>query len=208
LKTAILLFVKYPEPGKVKTRLAAQVGSEEAARIYCCLVAAICESLPEESQVIVAFDPPQMTGEIEQWLRPLLRGEPNFTPQKSGDLGARLSGAFDEVFASGFQKVAVIGSDCVEVTDATFAQAWRALETCDCAVGPSNDGGYYLLALREPQPALFEGIVWSSDQTLAHTLARAREQGLSMSLLPSLNDVDTENDWIVARRHLDSRLQS
>ena len=196
MRRAILLFVKYPEPGRVKTRLAATVGAEVAARIYRRLVAAVIELLPDEEELVVAFDPPEQRAEIVAWLGAALAGRRAvFLPQAAGDLGARLEQAFAETFALGFENVAVIGSDCIELTPATFAATWQALGSHDAVLGPSTDGGYYLLALREPCAALFHGIAWSTETVRAETLARAHSAGLRVLELAELADIDTEADW-------------
>lgn len=189
----ILLFVKWPEPGRVKTRIAATAGAERAAEIYRELVARVCARLPRATAVIVHFDPPERRAEIEAWLAPKLPASSTFEPQARGDLGVRLRGAFASAFAAGWEQAAVIGSDCVEITPAIFDEAWDAE---DAAIGPTEDGGYYLLALRRELPALFENIRWSTGDTLADTLGRAAAAGVRMHRLPVLNDVDTESDWL------------
>lgn len=193
MRRVILLFVKWPEPGRVKTRIAATAGAERAAEIYRELVARVCAQLPLATPVIVHFDPPERRADIEAWLAPKLPPSSTFEPQVRGELGARLQAAFASAFAAGWEHVAVIGSDCVEVMPAIFSEAWDAE---DAAIGPTEDGGYYLLALRREQPALFENIRWSTSETLADTLARAGAEGVQMHRLPTLNDVDTESDWM------------
>ena len=196
VRRAILLFVKYPEPGKVKTRLAATVGAAMAADIYRRLVAAVLAGLPAEDELTVVFDPPEKRALVAEWLGNLLAGRrADFVAQATGDLGARLEQAMAEAFARGFGKVAVIGSDCIELTPALFSETWAALETHGAVLGPSTDGGYYLLALRQPCAALFHGIAWSTDAVRAQTLAQARVAGLRVHELAALPDIDTEADW-------------
>ena len=196
MRRAILLFVKYPEPGKVKTRLAATLGAEMAADIYRRLVAAVVAGLPEGDDLIVVFDPPEKRAQVAEWLQSLLAGRrADFTAQAAGDLGVRLERAFADAFDQGFGKVAVIGSDCIELSPAVFSETWQALETRDAVLGPSTDGGYYLLALRRPCAALFHGIAWSTDAVRAQTLAQAQAAGLAVHELAALPDIDTEADW-------------
>jgi rSAM/selenodomain-associated transferase 1 len=199
----ILLFVKYPEPGRVKTRLAAKVGAAEAAQIYQKLVAAVCKSLPKSAMTVVCYDPPERRAEIESWLAPQLPATAQYHPQVPGDLGARLVEAFAHAFELGAEQVAVIGSDCIELTAAIFAETWRALEETDAAIGPSEDGGYYLLALKQPEPRLFSEIPWSTDEVLGKTLRAAKACGLRLHLLPILRDVDDENGWNAVRARLE-----
>ena len=203
MRRAILIFVKYPEPGKVKTRLAATLGAEMAADIYRRLVAAVIAALPDGDDLIVVFDPPEKRGKVAEWLGSALAGRrADLAPQAAGDLGARLKQAFDEAFARGFEKVAVIGSDCIGLSPAVFSETWEALETHDAVLGPSTDGGYYLLALRQPCAALFRGIAWSTGAVRAQTLAQAQAAGLAVHELAALPDIDTEADWRQAEEKL------
>jgi hypothetical protein len=190
-----MLFVKYPTPGAVKTRLAATVGPERAAAIYRTLAETVLQRLPADELVVVMCDPPEACGRIEAWLRGVAPDRRmGFDTQARGDLGVRLEQAFAVAFAAGFETVAAIGSDCVEITPAHFAETWQALATHDAVLGPAADGGYYLLALRAPQPALFRDIAWSTAAVCRETLARAAAAGLRVHLLPTLCDVDTEED--------------
>ena len=193
---AILLFLKWPEPGRVKTRLAATLGAERAAEIYRALVAEVVRRLPGDAELVVMYDPVEKRAEIEAWLRGLC-GERavRFLAQAQGGLGVRLERAFAAAFALGFGKVAAIGSDCIGIAPEIFAEAWRALDAGGAAIGPSEDGGYYLLALRGECPRLFDGIAWSSGEVFTQTMERAREEGLGVHVLPTLCDVDTEEDW-------------
>jgi rSAM/selenodomain-associated transferase 1 len=203
MRPAILLFVKYPEPGRVKNRLAMTLGAKEAARIYETLVGEICAKLPADAEVIVVYDPAERSSDVERWLNRLLP-RARFRPQCTGDLGVRLSGAFDYAFSQGLERVAAIGSDCVEISAKTFSAAWKALDSHDVVIGPATDGGYYLIALKSPSQKLFQAIPWSTEQTFTATVERAREAKMTVFLLPMLRDVDHEEDWKMARAHLSS----
>ena len=203
MRQGVVIFVKYPEPGRVKTRLAATVGAERATEIYRWLVAEVFARLPEDLEVIVCFDPGERREEIVRWLGGVAGDrELRFWPQAAGDLGARLGRACAEACAFGFQQFAVIGTDCVEIDAAIFDETWAALETSDVVLGPSEDGGYYLIAFASPGAALFREIPWSSGRVLAETLARAEAANLKVHLLPIHLDVDTEEDWRRARQRL------
>ena len=203
MRKAILIFVKHPEPGRVKTRLAATLGTERAAEIYRQLVAEVFSRLPDNAELIACFDPPERRAEIGLWLSSIASGKPlHFFPQTSGNLGTRLERAFAETFARGFDRVAVIGTDCPEIDAAIFHETWTALDTSDVVLGPSEDGGYYLLALAAPCPSLFQKISWSTGRVLAETRARAAAENLRVHLLPMRCDVDTEEDWRKAERRL------
>lgn len=197
----VLLFVKYPEPGHVKTRLAARVGSVRAAAIYRQLVAAVCAQLPPGTDLAVMFDPMDQREELIEWLEPLCPAT-RYVPQSLGDLGMRLDAAFAAAFLHGYTKVAAIGSDCIDLAPAIFEEAWRALDTHDCAIGPTEDGGYYLLALSRPCPELFTKIAWSTDTVFEQTLTRAYRR--TVHTLPQLHDIDTEADWQRVAARLES----
>ncbi|HEY7925129.1 MAG TPA: TIGR04282 family arsenosugar biosynthesis glycosyltransferase, partial [Vicinamibacteria bacterium] len=122
------------------------------------------------------------------------------------DLGARLTDAFARAFGRGATRVAIVGSDIPGVTRATALQALDALSAADLVVGPAEDGGYYLIALREPHPELVRGIDWSTPAVLAQTLERAKASGLRVHALEPLRDVDTLADLRAAWPALKGRL--
>ena len=190
----LLVFLKAPRLGTAKTRIAATLGDEAALDIHRELVtgtlARIARS-PDGSDVELRFAPDDAATEIAPWLRPGWRA----VPQGGGDLGARLSRAFDDAFADGCTGVVVIGTDCPDLTAADLRAAWDALVYHDVVVGPAEDGGYWLLGTSAPRPGLFADIAWSSSSVLADTLSIARSQGLSVRWLRRLNDVDAEQDW-------------
>ncbi|MEZ5303078.1 MAG: TIGR04282 family arsenosugar biosynthesis glycosyltransferase [Verrucomicrobiales bacterium] len=188
----VLVFLKAPVAGKVKTRLAAGIGPERATAVYRELVARTLANLPPGEPVRIQFDPPGSEAAIRGWLAPHLAAtDAEFRPQSAGDLGARLEKAFDDAFADGASRVAAIGTDCPDVTPAVFGEAWRALADHDAVFGPADDGGYYLIALRKPCPTLFRGIPWSAPDTLAASLQNARASGIAAAVLDQkLCDID------------------
>jgi len=107
-----------------------------------------------------------------------------------------LERAFADAFAKGAEYVAAVGSDCPAITPEDIQSAWAALRTDDVVLGPAKDGGYWLIGLREPRPALFQTIDWSTDQVLKQTMRRAQARNLKVELLRELSDVDTESDWM------------
>ena len=187
----LIVFVKAPRPGQVKTRLAETLGAEAACAAYRRLVETQLQQLSSLPEVELRFAPDDAVAEIQPWLRPSWRAR----PQGDGDLGRRLRSAFAEAFAAGNKAVVIVGSDCPEVTAADVGEAWRELRTFELVVGPATDGGYWLIGLRQPHPALFEGIGWSSELVLAETLARARARGQRIQLLRLLTDVDAAKEW-------------
>lgn len=191
----ILLFAKQPVAGQVKTRLGADLGMAEAAEAYRRLTEAVVRALPPSLPLRVCFTPDEARNSMEAWLRPLVTSALTFHPQRSGDLGSRLQHAFAEAFSAGYQRALVIGSDCLGLDAHLFARAFAALETHDAVLGPSTDGGYYLLGLRRPEARLFAGVDWSTERVLAQTRERFARLGWTHFLLPPMTDVDTLADW-------------
>ena len=189
MKSAILIFVRPPEPGKVKTRLAAVIGAEKALQVYIFLLkhtAGLVSSLGIPLFVFYAgdvvaddmFTGPQVTK--------LQQGE--------GDLGERMDAAFTEVFSRGFGQAVIIGSDCYELTSDIILEGVSLLQQTDLVIGPARDGGYYLLGMNQPLKSVFDAIAWSSQTVFRDTMARAARQDCSVSLLPVLTDVDQAAD--------------
>jgi uncharacterized protein len=175
----------------VKTRLAKTLGRDRACAAYRKLVDRLLSNLKSLSQVELCYAPSDAQKEISDWLRPGWQA----APQSDGNLGARLANAFARAFASGAERVVIIGSDCPYVSVKDIEEAFENLAERDVAVGPATDGGYWLIGLQKPQPSLFQKIPWSTDAVLAETLSRARALGLKIHLLRLLSDVDTAEDW-------------
>lgn len=196
-EATLLVFAKAPRPGKVKTRLARGLGGrgapdhEGAAALYGRMGRLVVDNVAEAPAVLtVCYDPPDGEDEIREWLGPASR---RYWPQGDGDLGERMLRMFTRAFEAA-DRVVVIGTDTPAVGAGTVARALAALDTADVVLGPSRDGGYYLMALREPCPALFRGIAWSTPTVLAESVARARVRGLRVTLLEVETDVDTAAD--------------
>lgn len=187
----LIVFLKAPRPGAVKTRLAQKLGADGACAAYRRLVETLLKRLDPLHGVELRFTPDDAQVEIAPWLRTGWRAK----GQGGGDLGRRLQTAFAEAFAAGAQRVVIIGSDCPEVNAADIQEAWRELRKFDVVVGPAVDGGYWLIGLRQPAPELFEGITWSSETVLAETMQRAKAGRRSIQVLRILTDVDTEQEW-------------
>jgi len=197
----LIIFLKAPRAGLVKTRLAAAIGPDGALQAYERLVETLLEGLATIEQVEFRFTPDDASGEVSRWLRDGWTSR----AQGAGDLGERLCHAFRDAFESGARRVVVIGSDCPDVTPADIEAAWAALATHDVALGPATDGGYWLVGLRSLHEPVFGGIRWSTNSVLVETLAICKQSGLSVHQLRELSDVDTADDW---QRFLQSRRES
>ena len=217
----LLVFLKEPLPGKVKTRLAADIGDDEAVRYYKAMVEVLLRQLQglNNCRIRFCYAPDDAGDAIRFWLLPEMQAtssdcenlyvapttthhseqqEIDFRPQGNGNLGDRLNRAFDEGFADGFEKIAVIGTDCPSCGARWINAAFSRLEADtkrDGVIGPCLDGGYYLLALKSPAPSLFQDIPWSGSDVLTATLQTASEYGLTLEQLPPLADVDHLDDW-------------
>ena len=187
----LIIFVKAPRRGIVKTRLARTIGAAAAAEAYVRLAEETIGNLRSLQQVELCYTPDDSRQEIEGWLANGWQSQ----PQGPGDLGQRMSAAFERAFAEGMERVAIIGSDCATVTVEDIQTAWEKLASTDVVLGPASDGGYWLIGLREPHPELFNDIPWSTPDVLTRTLNRVRQALLSVHLLREQRDVDTEGDW-------------
>jgi rSAM/selenodomain-associated transferase 1 len=187
----LIIFVKAPRLGFVKTRLAKTLGDQASLAAYRQLVDSLLRNLSTLTDVQLRFSPDDATSEIRQWLQPSWTA----VAQGDGDLGQKLKAAFAQSFAIGAQRVVIVGSDCPTVTATDIQTAWQELQDSHVVLGPAVDGGYWLIGLNQPQPPLFENISWSTDSVLAETLERARKNNLRVTLLRRLRDIDTESDW-------------
>ena len=188
---ALLIFIKNPELGKAKTRLAAEVGDERALLMYRQLLAYTREQTAALTGVSRHLYYSSFVDQNDEWPgRQFLK-----FVQRGDDLGDRMLGAFDHAFARGHTGVVIIGSDCPGVTTELLERAFVALKTADVVLGPATDGGYYLLGLRRPQPTLLTDMEWSTAEVAEQTRARARVRGLRVEELEMLSDVDYLGDW-------------
>ncbi|MBK9339049.1 MAG: TIGR04282 family arsenosugar biosynthesis glycosyltransferase [Lewinellaceae bacterium] len=193
----LLIFIRNPRLGKVKTRLAQTLGDAEALRIYLTLLEKTRQAaLGSAAQRWLFYSDAVASG--DGW------PESDFEKlvQHGGDLGARMADAFRRAFAAGAARVLIIGSDCPELTGALLDDAFAHLHHDDFVLGPTPDGGYYLLGMRAFEPSVFEEIAWSTDSVRTATLEKIRVLGKTCTLLPELSDVDTEADW----RKLEGRI--
>ncbi|HUS35995.1 MAG TPA: TIGR04282 family arsenosugar biosynthesis glycosyltransferase [Verrucomicrobiae bacterium] len=186
----LIIFVKAPRPGHVKTRIAEVIGPQPAAEAYLALVGILIGNLRTLPNVEVRYTPDDAYLEIPQWVQPTWKT----APQGNGDLGERLVNAFRDGFKNGVERVVIIGSDAPEISRDDIEAAWSALGDHDVVIGPAEDGGYWLIGLKSEAARLFEGITWSSSSVFEQTLDRARAAGLKVHLLRKLSDIDTIQD--------------
>lgn len=189
----VILFVKAPIPGQVKTRLARKLGGQAAVRLYKCFVNDLVKKIESAGlHLYIFYDPPDAEAAIRAWL-----GCNRFCfPQKGKDLGERMSLAFQQTFSGGVQRAVLIGSDLPDLPAEIIANALTALNESPAVIGPSKDGGYYLIGFRPSsfRTDVFEDIPWSSERVLSATLDRFAKTGIPFWTAPEWNDIDTPED--------------
>lgn len=189
----LLLFVRNPELGKVKTRLAKDLGEEKALAIYIKLLQhtrAITKGITAGKRVYYAEE----VQDNDMWDNPTYQKK----VQPEGDLGYKMEQAFATAFQDGYGAVVIIGSDCLQLNQLLIEQAFEALENHDVVIGPARDGGYYLLGMKQVHSSFFKNKLWSTSAVFPATLADIQESRLSYSLLPVLSDVDHAADVAAA----------
>jgi len=189
-KEVLIIFVKNPVLGKVKTRLAATVGDEKALEIYQQLLAHTQSSTENLSQDKWVFYSEKIDNtdlwDNDQYYKSV---------QSGGDLGEKMLNAFSKCFAEGYKNVCIIGSDMMELDTAIIQDAFASLDANDVVIGPAKDGGYYLLGMNKLHSSLFQNKQWSTESVLNDTLSNVEQQNLSYVKLETMNDIDTESDW-------------
>ena len=193
----ILVFIKSPEKGTVKSRLAAAIGEEQACRLYENFVLDLLETLRKTAKdksyaLKVCFYPPESGKTISTWLG----SRYEYLPQHGKDLGERMSNAFREIFAEGYGQILLVGSDIPDLPGKMIHDGFASLERHGAVIGPTQDGGYYLIGFRSGcfLPDIFAGIPWSTSEVFEKTMAQLRFRNFDVSILPAWQDIDTLED--------------
>lgn len=192
-KNAIIVFAKYPVFGKVKTRLASTMGNEFAFKFYN--IAAkhtfeLCKQLKSDSDIFLFYTNCEDDRTIKNWVEQ----DFYFVKQTGIGLGIKMRNAFKYVFEKGYEKVVIIGTDVLDHSKGNLQLAFSELEKNDVVIGPSYDGGYYLLGMNKYFPFLFEDIEWSSSKVFPATENKLKTNNTGYSVLISLTDIDDESD--------------
>jgi hypothetical protein len=185
----LIIFVRPPVKGKVKTRLADSIGAFKALSVYKKL-------LLHTKQVALACPADKCVAYSENIETKDIWDSRNFQKmtQEGDDLGKRMHNAFVRGFANSYNHVCLIGSDIFELTTNILNTAFTYLQTHDLVIGPASDGGYYLIGMNKPNEFLFQDIPWSTGEVLLKTLERARQLELRSIFLKELNDIDDIED--------------
>ncbi|MFT7299441.1 MAG: rSAM/selenodomain-associated transferase 1 [Sphingobacteriales bacterium] len=189
--TALIIFVKNPIKGHVKTRLAKDIGDENALEVYLYLMnhtREVAKSLKVTRNLFydttILENDDWSSADFDKYL------------QYNGDLGERMAFAFKETFAQGFKKVVIVGSDCPYLDPFIVNKAYEKLEKSDVVIGPTFDGGYYMLGMTGFIPELFQKVPWSTEEVFETTKGIIESLGKTIALMPLLSDVDHKEDLV------------
>lgn len=202
------LFAKYWEPGHVKTRLAASVGQQIAAEVYRTFVQHLIRfaGFPDEPHIHpeIVYSPPGAETAFREIARQF-GGEPgwSFHPQGSGDLGERMHRFFERTFQQGYSRGMILGTDSPTMPLKFVNQAYHLLRLHDVVLGPTEDGGYYLVAARNRVPEIFADISWSTNLVWKQTVAKLQQHHVNFAVLPTWYDVDRGEDLTRLRNEID-----
>jgi rSAM/selenodomain-associated transferase 1 len=194
LTDQLTIFTRYPEPGYTKTRLIDVLGKEGAATLQQELTEQTVRKIDQLAKTstiepVIYYEGGDLAS-MQNWLG----HERTYQPQEVGNLGEKLKKAFNNAFSAGAQRVVTIGCDCPDLSKEHIGRAFDALYLRDLVLGPATDGGYYLIGIKCPCDALFEGIPWGTDKVLETTVCQAQQLGLSIEILEELRDVDRPAD--------------
>lgn len=194
-KQALLIFTKNPEPGKVKTRLAATLGNAKALSIYRQLLehtASITNYLPIDKFIFYSV----YVEHADLWDAKHYHKE----VQRGKDLGEKMDNAFATAFQMVYDRVVIIGTDCPELNAGIIMNAFAYLNNHDVVIGPAEDGGYYLLGMKRHYTLLFKNINWSTENVFDETITICKKNNINYSFLPVLHDIDEEKDLIYLKK--------
>ncbi|MEK0337635.1 MAG: TIGR04282 family arsenosugar biosynthesis glycosyltransferase [Nitrosopumilus sp.] len=192
-KKCILFFVKYPEQGNVKTRLSSIIGEDITVELYRNFILDMLDILDKiEANVCICFHPGNHKEKFLHWLGP----DYFYKPQKGKDLGERMKNAFKSGFEEGYEKIIILGSDTPDLPKEIIEEAFRALDANAAVIGPSVDGGYYLIGFGKDTflPEIFQGIEWSTDSVFSETINILKKVSSTVHILPCWQDIDTITD--------------
>jgi uncharacterized protein len=192
-KHIVLLFIKAPVPGKVKSRLAVDVGDAAALDLYKCFILDIVSTVEKSGYAFrICFHPP----ETEDIVSTMLGPHYTYMAQLGGNLGEKMEDAFSRIFSEGFSRCVLIGSDIPDLSFSTLEEAFGALENNDAAIGPAADGGYYLIGFNKKSflPPMFHEIEWGTNTVFQKTMSIMNRASLRVHALPLWRDVDTLRD--------------
>jgi rSAM/selenodomain-associated transferase 1 len=196
-KQLLIIFYRNPLLGKVKTRLAAELGDSKALAIYLYLASytrTITEGLTADKVVFYS----DYVDNEDSWRSSVYQKQ----LQEGSDLGNKMSNAFKFGFDKGYNSICIIGTDCFELSSAIISNAFEALTFSDAVIGPAKDGGYYLLGMNSPHDQIFKNKFWSTGSVFQDTVGDFKAASIKFHELPVLSDVDESSDLPESLRHL------
>jgi hypothetical protein len=203
----LIIFTRYPEAGKSKLRLAPALGAVGAAKLQRLMTRHILSRAARFSRLAPVSVEVCFEGGNEEKMRRCFGASFPFTPQATGDLGIRMLRAIQRAFEKGAQRVVLIGSDCPGITAEILQKAFAALEQTEAVLGPSRDGGYYLVGLRRPVPELFSDTSWGAKTVFRASMNILQTLGLSTAIVDELRDVDNVDDLHLCSQIGDCRME-
>lgn len=199
MKDAIICFTRVPVPGHTKTRLMPLLAKEQCAELHTAFLYDISEVCGEFGcDTFICFE----EGAGWQTLRGIFPYAVSMLPQRGDGLGERMYNAIRSVLAMGYGKCVLIGSDIPEITVAHLQSGFDALESADVTLGPTEDGGYYLVGMKKPNKAVFEKQEYGTDSVYDNAVAAVKEAGLSFAPAMMCRDVDTPQDLMELKKRL------
>ena len=198
---ALAVMLKAPVAGQVKTRLTPPLTQEDAAELYKCFIQDIFSRVSTLNGIdIIAAYTPENTAEH---IKRIVPANTMLIPQRGNDLGERLSNLFSGLFSAGYKKIAVIGTDSPDLPVEYIKKSFSSLnKNTSIVIGPSRDGGYYLIAMSRYSEEVFKDIPWSTNTVFKKTLEKAKKTGLLPALLPEWYDVDETGDLKTLRENM------
>ena len=205
MKICLIVFAKHPVPNEVKTRLIPTFSPEQAAALYTAFLTDWCKTLVKRSDVdlVIAYTPEDAQPDLQA----LIGDDAIYIPQVGADLGERLTSTTQWAAEHGYTRILIVGSDSPTLPISYISEALTLLDSRDIVIGPSVDGGYYLIgfsaaALITTVPHVFEEIAWSTAEVFQQTVARIYAVKATLGLLPPWYDIDTAEDLAFLHAHI------
>lgn len=198
----LIIYSRYPEAGKTKTRMIPALGAEGAAKLQRQMsehTLNTARKLKSDRNINIEV---HFAGGSQQLMSAWLGEDLKYIPQKNGDLGNRMNSSFQQAFISGQQRIVTIGIDCPDINSKILNSAFDSLQTKELVLGIAEDGGYYLIGLNKAIPQLFQNIDWGTEKVLQQTKAIAQKLNLNTDYLTTLSDVDRPEDLPIWQKYI------
>jgi len=195
-KKALIVFARLPVEGKVKTRLAKEIGDKNSAILYRVCAEHLFKEVrrieKHETDLFLYYSEENDISNIKKWI-----GEDFYFYAQSGEsLGMKMLNAFQQIFEKGYDRIIIVGTDVPDIDSTLMLNAFDELDKKDFVIGPSHDGGYYLLGMKSLTADLFNDIKWGAERVLTSTLEKLNKTNASYKLLPKLIDMDMKKDIV------------